>query len=117
MFLLRSDIMIPIIAIPTVIVTVIQILLCRFAKKPFTCTIPFITILCASASVLVFVISGMMSDIYEGILTLFILEAITGSLLGDIVGWIIGLAFRGYAIVKKKESCKLSNEVENITEV
>ena len=45
----------------------------------------------------------MMSNIYEGLILILLLEAITASLVADIVGWMIGLCWRGYNIVKLRE--------------
>lgn len=103
MILLKWSIAMPIIVVPTVVVLLVQILLCRFAKRPVFCLLPFIGILCSCSSILLFVISGMMSNIYEGLILILLLEAITASLVADIVGWVIGLCWRGYNIVKLRE--------------
>ena len=100
MLLLRPELLIISVTVPTILTLLTQIILCRFAKKATTCMIPFFMILGLCGSILVFILSGMLSDIYEGILILFILEAISACFIADIVGWIFGLAWRGYHIVK-----------------
>lgn len=100
MIILKSGIVLPLVISSLIITFIIQCILCRFAKKAVACSIPFIMIICMCSSILLYIIMGMMSNIYEGAVILILLMMITTSLIADIAGWAVGLAWRGYNLTK-----------------
>lgn len=112
-FLLNAQLLISTMIIPAVIVFISQILLCRFANKPISCMIPIIVItLCALALLLSVLIDGV-SNIVEIYIILYGCEIISCGFVVDIVGWLIGLGWRGHNICKIHDNLDVENNKDN----
>ncbi len=100
---LQIEFLIAFAAIPTVIVLVAQTIIIRLASKTWKCLIPFLILILIGAMLVVTCLFGGISNRLELYVMLYMFEALSCSIIADIIGWIIGLSWRGYHICKLRE--------------
>lgn len=113
---LNSRILLMIIIIPTIITFIIQLLLCRYAKSPLICMIPFWLIACTGAALLISCLTGSIQSIIALYLILYALETVSCAILADILAWVIGLMWRGKYIVQQREKQELEESKKALEE-
>lgn len=118
---LNTGILIMFAAIPSALIFLIQILLCRYVKSPWVCAIPFWATMCMAVSIIISCVTGSIQSIIALYLVIYAFETISCMMLADIIAWFIGLFWRGVYVSKLKEQREnntdtddSNNEAENI---
>lgn len=105
---LNMPLLIMIAAVPTFIIFILQLLLCRFSKRPIVSLIPFWIVVCFAIALGITLLTGGIKSTIHLYIMLYLLETVSCMLLGDIIGWLLGLFWRGFHICSVREKALAS---------